>query len=210
MDRPPRCALERRQPLDRRAVPRIVFVILLRDTARRLFGVSQRRRIMIVGLSIQNFTLLHVAITLVAIASGSIVLFGMLGAHRLPGWTALFLVTTILTSVTGFMFPINGFTPALGVGAISLVILAVALLALYSKRLAGAWRWIYVATAVTALWFNVFVLIVQSFQKISALRALAPTQTEPAFLVAQGLALAAFLVLGILAASRFRPAAISV
>jgi phosphoglycerol transferase MdoB-like AlkP superfamily enzyme len=165
---------------------------------------------MIVGLSIQDFTLLHVAITLVAIASGIIVLFGMLGAHRLPGWTALFLVTTILTSVTGFMFPIHGFTPALGVGIISLVILAVALLALYSKHLVGAWRWIYVATAVTAHWFNVFVLIVQSFQKIAALRALAPTQTEPPFLVAQGVALAAFLVLGILAASRFRPAAISV
>ncbi len=163
---------------------------------------------MIIGLSIQNFTLLHVAITLVAIASGMIVLFGMLGAHRLPGWTALFLVTTILTSVTGFMFPIHGFTPALGVGTISLVILAIALLALYSKHLAGSWRWIYVATAVTALWFNVFVLIAQSFQKLPALQALAPTQSEPPFLIAQGVALAAFLVLGVLAASRFRPAGI--
>jgi len=165
---------------------------------------------MIIGLSIQNFTLLHVAITLIAIASGLIVLFGMLGAHRLPGWTALFLVTTILTSVTGFMFPIHGFTPALGVGVISMVILAIALLALYSKHLAGPWRWIYVATAVTALWFNVFVLIVQSFQKLSALQALAPTQSEPPFLVAQGVALAIFLVLGPLAAARFRPAGISV
>ena len=164
---------------------------------------------MIIGLSIHNFTLLHVAITLVAIASGLIVLFGMLGAHRLPGWTALFLVTTILTSVTGFMFPINGFTPALGVGAVSLVILAIALLALYGKHLAGAWRWIYVATAVTALWFNVFVLIVQSFQKIPVLQTLAPTQSEPPFLIAQGVVLAVFLVLGILAAWRFRPAAIS-
>ncbi len=165
---------------------------------------------MIVGLSIHNFTVLHVVITLVAIASGIIVLFGMLGAQRLPGWTALFLLTTILTSVTGFMFPIQGFTPALGVGAISLVILAVALLALYSKRLAGAWRWIYVVTAVTALWFNVFVLIVQSFQKISVLRALAPTQAELPFLITQVVALAAFLVLGVLAVSRFRPAAIPV
>ena len=164
---------------------------------------------MIIGLSIHNFTLLHVAITLVAIASGLIVVFGMLGAHRLPGWTALFLVTTILTSVTGFMFPINGFTPALGVGAVSLVILVVALLALYGKHLAGAWRWIYVATAVTALWFNVFVLIVQSFQKIPVLQTLAPTQSEPPFLIAQGAALVVFLVLGILAALRFRPAAIS-
>ena len=165
---------------------------------------------MIIGLSIHNFTLLHVAITLVAIASGVIVLFGMLGAQRLPGWTALFLGTTILTSVTGFMFPIHGFTPALGVGIISLVILAIALLALYSKHLTGAWRWIYVATAVTALWFNVFVLIAQSFQKISVLHALAPTQSEPPFLIAQGVALAGFLVLGILAALRFRPAAIAV
>jgi hypothetical protein len=165
---------------------------------------------MIIGLSIQNFTLLHVAITLVAIASGLIVLFGMLGAHRLPGWTALFLATTVLTSVTGFMFPIHGFTPALGVGTISLVILAIALLALYSKHLAGPWRWIYVATAVTALWFNVFVLIAQSFQKLPALQALAPTQSEPPFLIAQGVALAAFLVLGVVAASRFRPAGISV
>ena len=160
---------------------------------------------MIIGLSVHNFTLLHVAITLVAIASGVVVLFGMLGAQRLPGWTALFLVTTILTSVTGFMFPIQGFTPALGVGIISMVILAIALLALYSRRLAGAWRWVYVATAVTALWFNVFVLIAQSFQKISALQALAPTQSEPPFVIAQGVALAAFLVLGILAALRFRP-----
>ena len=165
---------------------------------------------MIIGLSIHNFTLLHVAITLVAIASGVIVLFGMLGAHRLPGWTALFLVTTILTSVTGFMFPIHGFTPALGVGIISLVILAVALLALYSKHLAGAWRWIYVATAVTALWFNVFVLIAQSFQKIPGLHALAPTQSEPPFLISQAVALAAFLLLGIMAAFKFRPAAIPV
>ena len=163
---------------------------------------------MIIGLSIQNFTLLHVAITLVAIASGMIVLFGMLGAHRLPGWTALFLVTTILTSVTGFMFPIHGFTPALGVGTISLVILAIALLALYSKHLAGSWRWIYVATAVTALWFNVFVLIAQSFQKLPALQALAPTQSEPPFLLAQGVTLAAFVGLGVLAASRFRTAGI--
>ena len=165
---------------------------------------------MIIGLSIHNFTLLHVAITLVAIASGLIVLFGMLGAHRLPGWTALFLVTTILTSVTGFMFPIHGFTPGLGVGVISMIILAIALLALYSKHLAGSWRWIYVATAVTALWFNVFVLIVQSFEKISSLHALAPTQSEPPFLIAQGVALAAFLVLGIMAASRFRPAEIAI
>jgi hypothetical protein len=162
---------------------------------------------MIIGLSIHNFTILHVAITLVAIASGLIVLFGMLGSHRLPGWTVIFLLTTIMTSVTGFMFPIHGFTPALGVGVVSLLVLAIALLALYGRHLAGAWRWIYVATAITALWFNVFVLIAQSFQKFPDLNALAPTQSEPPFLIAQIAAMAAFIVLGIAAALRFHPVA---
>lgn len=167
---------------------------------------------MIIGLSIHNFTLLHVAITLVAIASGLIVLFGMLGAHRLPGWTALFLATTVLTSVTGFMFPIHGFTPALGVGIISMVVLAIALLALYGKHLTAAWRWIYVATAVTALWFNVFVLIVQSFEKLSLLNPHAPQVGPPfsepqntEFMIAQAAALLLLVVLGIIAAVRFRP-----
>src|SRR5262245_12449792 len=117
-----------------------------------------RRCPMIAGLSIQNFTVLHVAISLIAIVSGLIVLAGMLRASRLPGWTALFLVTTILTSVTGFMFPISGLTPGIVVGLISIVILAIALTALYLKRLAGAWRWIYVTTALIALYLNVFVL----------------------------------------------------
>jgi hypothetical protein len=95
---------------------------------------------MIVGLSLSTFTILHVIITLIAIATGFIVMFGMLGSHRLAGWTAIFLIATLLTSVTGFMFPIRGFTPALGVGAFALVVLAIALLALYAKGLAGAWR----------------------------------------------------------------------
>ena len=161
---------------------------------------------MVVGLSIHIFTIVHVGITLVAIASGLVVLFGMLGAQRLPAWTALFLVTTILTSVTGFMFPIHGFTPALGVGAVSLLVLAVALIALYAKHLVGSWRWIYVVAAVAALYFNVLVLIVQSFQKAPTLNTLAPTQSEPPFLIAQGVALMAFLFLGIAAVFRFRPA----
>ena len=159
---------------------------------------------MIIGLSIHNFTLLHVAITLVAIASGLIVLFGMLGAHRMPGWTALFLATTVLTSVTGFMFPIHGFTPALGVGIASLVVLAIALLALYGKHLTAAWRWIYVATAVTALWFNVFVLIVQAFQKIPTLAAMAPTQSEPPFQLVQLVVFGIFGWLAVAAVRRFR------
>ena len=160
---------------------------------------------MIAGLSIENFTILHTAISLVAIASGLMVLAGMFRARSLPGWTALFLVTTVLTSVTGFMFPINGLTPAIVFGVISIVILAIALMALYVKHLSGAWRWIYVTTALAALYFNVFVLIVQSFQKVPALQKLAPTQSEPPFSVTQGVVLVAFLVLGTMAARRFRP-----
>lgn len=160
---------------------------------------------MIFGFPLDVFTNVHVAISLIAIASGLIVLFGMLASNRLVGWTGLFLFTTILTSVTGFMFSISGFTPAVGTGAVSLVVLAIALLALYGKHLAGAWRWIYVATAVTALYFNMLVLIVQAFQKVPMLKPLAPTQSERPFLIAQGAALAIFVVLGIVAAVRFRP-----
>ena len=160
---------------------------------------------MIAGLSIENFTILHTAISLIAIASGLIVLAGMLRARRLPGWTAVFLVTTILTSVTGFMFPISGLTPAIVCGLISIVILVIALAALYLKHLSGAWRWIYVTTALMALYLNVFVLIVQSFQKLPALQKLAPTQSEPPFLIAQAVALIAFLILGAMAARKFRP-----
>ena len=160
---------------------------------------------MIAGLSIENFTILHTAISLIGIVGGLIMLAGMLRARRLPGWTALFLVTTVLTSATGFMFPITSLTPAIVFGVISIVILAIALMALYVKHLSGAWRWIYVTTALAALYLNVFVLIVQSFQKLPALQKLAPTQSEPPFAIAQGVALIAFLVLGALAARRFRP-----
>jgi hypothetical protein len=161
---------------------------------------------MVIGLSIQAFTMIHVVITLIAIASGLIVALGMIGGHRLPVWTALFLLTTVLTSVTGFMFPINGFTPALGTGAVSLVILAVALFALYQRRLNGAWRWIYIVTAIAALYFNVLVLIIQSFQKVPLFHALAPTQSEAPFLVAQVVALFVFIALGFAAVLRFHPA----
>jgi len=129
----------------------------------------------------------------------------MLHARTLPGWTALFLATAVLTSVTGLMFPINGLTPGIIISLISIVILAIALMALYVKHLSGAWRWIYVATALVALYFNVFVLIVQSFQKVPVLQKLAPTQSEPPFLIAQGVALIAFLILGTRAARKFRP-----
>ena len=161
---------------------------------------------MIIGLSLENFTILHVIISLVAIVSGLVVLVGMLRASRLPGWTALFLATTILTSVTGFMFPISGVTPAIVLGLMSIVILVIALAALYLKQLSGAWRWIYVTTALAALYFNVFVLIVQAFQKVPALQKLAPTQSEPPFQIAQGVTLLAIVILGTMAVRRFRPA----
>jgi len=156
------------------------------------------------GLSLQAFTILHVIISLVAIAAGLVVFYQMLNSQFSPVWTLVFLVTTILTSVTGFMFPIAAFTPALGFGIISLVVLAVALYALYSQHLAGAWRWIYVVTALFALYLNVFVLVVQSFQKIPALNALAPKGSEPPFAIAQAVVLAAFLYFGYCAVKAFR------
>jgi hypothetical protein len=160
---------------------------------------------MILGMSADTFTLVHVVLSLVGIGSGLIVLFGMLGANRLDGWTALFLATTVLTSVTGFFFPVTGFLPSHAVGILSLVFLAAALLALYVYRLAGAWRWIYVVGAVVALYFNVFVGVVQAFRKVSFLEPLAPTQSEPPFLVAQLAVMAIFIVLGVLAVRRFHP-----
>jgi hypothetical protein len=160
---------------------------------------------MILGMSIGAFTLLHVIITLIAIGSGLIVVGGMFASHKLPGTTALFLFTTALTSLTGFLFPIKGFTPALGVGIVACVILAVALFALYKARLAGQWRWIYVITAIVSLYLNVFVLIAQSFMKVPALTALAPTGSEPPFAIAQGATLATFIVIALIAVANFRP-----
>ena len=152
----------------------------------------------------KTFTLIHVAISLVGILSGLVVMCGLLTAKRLDGWTRLFLVTTIATSATGFFFPFHGITPAIIVGIISLVLLAVAIIARYARHLAGVWRWIYVVTAMVALYLNVFVLIVQLFHKVPALKALAPTQSELPFAVAQLLTLALFFILTIFAAIRFR------
>ena len=159
---------------------------------------------MILGMSLAAFTALHVVISLVGIVTGIVVLFGMLNAKPFSGWTAVFLATTVLTSVTGFLFPITGFTPAHAFGILSLILLAIALFALYAQHLAGAWRWIYVVCAAVALYLNVFVLIVQAFEKVPALKALAPTQSEPPFLVTQLVVLALFVVLGIFAVKRFR------
>jgi len=161
---------------------------------------------MILGLSTETFTLIHVVISLIGIVSGLAVLAGMLGARMMPGLTALFLATTVATSVTGFLFHSPAFGPPHVIGLISLVVLAVALYALYGGRLAGFWRPAYVVTALFALYLNVFVGVVQAFQKLPALQALAPTQSEPPFLIAQLATLALFLVLGFLAVRRFRPA----
>ena len=160
---------------------------------------------MILGMTTATFTLLHVILSLVGIAAGLVVLYGMFSARKLDKWTVLFLVTTLLTSLTGFAFPFDHLTPGLKVGIISVVLLAVAIPARYALRLVGPWRWIYVVTAVMALYQNVFVLIVQCFEKIPALKALAPTQKESPFVIAQVVALILFVVLGVGAAKGFRP-----
>ena len=150
------------------------------------------------------FTLVHVFISLVAIVAGLVAVWGMIAGRRLDGWTAVFLATTVATSVTGFFFPFHGFTPAQGVGVVSLLLLPAALYARYTRRLAGRWRATYVATAVAALYLNFFVLVVQSFQKVPPLKALAPTQSEPPFVATQALALVLFIALGVAAWLRFR------
>jgi len=151
------------------------------------------------------YTVLHTLISLVAIFTGLVVVLGMLGGKRLDGWTKWFLITVVATTITGFFFPFHGFTPAIGLGIISLPFLAVTIFARYQKHLAGPWRWIYVIGAVICLYFNLFVAVVQAFEKIPALHAMAPTQTEPPFKLTQLVVLALFVLLGIVAAIRFRP-----
>ena len=152
-------------------------------------------------------TAAHVVISLIAIGSGAVVTYGFLAAKQLNVWTAVFMATTVLTSVTGFIFfPIERFTPGIGVGIISLIVLAVAILARYHYRLAGRWRVAYVTSSVVAFYFNVFVLVAQLFQKVPALKALAPTQSEPPFAVAQLIVLVAFIAIGVAGTIRFRVA----
>jgi hypothetical protein len=160
---------------------------------------------MLLGMSLATFTLVHVIISLIGIAAGLIVLSGMWSSSRMPGMTAIFLATTILTSVTGFMFPFKAFGPPHAVGVISLVVLVFTLLALYQFRLAGRWRAIYVSTEVLALYLNVFVLVVQMFQKIPALNQLAPKGNEPPFAVTQGIVLVLFVLAGWRAVKKFHP-----
>lgn len=151
------------------------------------------------------FTLFHVLLSLIGIVTGFVVLYGWFHADRMSRWTAAFLFSTLATTVTGFFFPFNGITPAITVGILSTVILIVAIAALYRSHLAGRWRAIFVICSAVALYLNVFVLVVQAFQKVPALHALAPTGSEPPFAIVQGIVLLAFLAAGYLAVNRFHP-----
>jgi hypothetical protein len=157
---------------------------------------------MVLGMSLGTFTLLHVLISLAGIASGLVVVYGLLINKRLNRWTAVFLITTALTSLTGFLFPFTGMTPAIKLGIISMVVLASTAVARYPMHL--AWRKTYVISACAALYFNVFVLVVQSFEKVAALKAIAPTQKEPPFAIAQLAVLVLFIVLAVFAVKNFR------
>jgi hypothetical protein len=165
---------------------------------------------MVLGMSLSTFTFVHVLISLVGIGSGLLVVYGLLLGKRYDGATAIFLVTTVLTSLTGFMFPFTHLLPSHVLGIISLVALAIAIMARYGRHMAGGWHSTYVICAVASLYFNVFVLVVQIFEKVPAAHALAPTQKEPPFAVVQLLVLAIFVVLGISSVKRFHaePAAI--
>jgi hypothetical protein len=158
-------------------------------------------------LTLQAYTIFHVVISLIAIIAGLIVLHGWLTDRRLDGWTLIFLLFTLATSVTGFFFPFNGFTPAIGTGILSVVVLLAAFAALYAFHLEGSWRWIYLVSAAIALYLNVFVLIIQAFLKVPALHALAPNGNEPPFAIVQGIVLVLFVIGGFLAVRRYRPLA---
>jgi hypothetical protein len=165
---------------------------------------------MILGMSLSTFTTVHVIISLIGIASGLIVMFGLLGSRRMPGMTAIFLLFTILTSATGFLIPpllSEKLLPSHMVGILSLVLLAVTCFALYVEKLSGAWRSIYVVTAMTSLYLNIFVLVIQAFLKVPALHALAPSvpPSEPPFAILQGIVLVFFVIVIIGAIRRFRP-----
>ena len=160
-------------------------------------------------LGMNTFTALHVLLSLIGIVSGLVVLFGLITANMMSSWTLLFLVTTLATSVTGFFFPIHGFTPALGVGILSVFILLAVIGARFRYHLSGVWRWVYVIGTVAALYFNSFVLVVQAFLKIPELRMLAPTGSEPPFAFAQAIVLVFYFVTGALAIKGFRNASIN-
>jgi hypothetical protein len=163
---------------------------------------------MVLGMSLATLTTVHVIISLIGIVSGIIVMVGLLGSNRMPGMTAIFLLFTILTSATGFLFPFTELLPSHMIGILSLVLLAIACLALYVMKLSGLWRGVYVVTAMTSLYLNIFVLVVQAFLKVPALHALAPSvpPSEPPFATLQGVVLVFFVIVIIGAVRRFRPA----
>jgi hypothetical protein len=161
---------------------------------------------MILGMTLTAYTILHVILSVIGIATGLIAVGGLLAGNRLSFTTAIFLITTLATTLGGFLFPFNGFTPAIGVGIVSTIVLLITIAARYVFRLQGSWRWIYVGGAVVALYLNSFVLVAQSFLKVPSLNVYAPTGSEPPFAIAQGVVLAVFIVLGILSVWRFRSA----
>jgi hypothetical protein len=167
-----------------------------------------KERTMVLGMSLGTFTALHVLLSLIGIGSGVVVVWGLISGKPLNGLTAIFLVTTVLTSVTGFLFPVDHILPSHKVGLLSLIILAVVIPARYVFKMAGAWRTVYVIGSAAALYLNVFVLVVQSFLKVPALKALAPTQQEPPFLIAQLVLLLIFVAVTILAVKKFHVLAV--
>ena len=161
---------------------------------------------MTAGTFVATLTIIHVAISLVAILSGFVVLKGLLTPRHFPGWTVTFLTFTAATTLSGFLFPFNGITPAVATGLVAILVFVPTVSALYLFRLRGAWRWIYTGGAVLSLYLNVFVLIVQAFQKIPTLNVFAPTGSEPPFALTQAIVLLAFIVFGLFGVRRFRPA----
>ncbi|MEP9386571.1 hypothetical protein [Mesorhizobium sp. KR9-304] len=161
---------------------------------------------MVLGMTLTAYTILHVVLSIIGIVTGLIAVGGLLAGHRLPVTTAIFLITTLATTLGGFLFPFNGFTPAIGVGIVSTIVLLVTIAARYIFRLHGSWRRVYVGGAVIALYLNSFVLVAQSFRKVPSLNIYAPTGSETPFAITQGVVLAVFVVLGILSVWRFRPA----
>jgi hypothetical protein len=163
---------------------------------------------MVLGMSLATFTIVHVIISLIGIVAGIIVMFGLLGSRAMPGLTGIFLLFTILTSATGFLFPFTKLLPSHMIGILSLVLLAIACFALYGQKLSGAWRWIYLVTAMISLYLNVFVLVIQSFLKIPPLHELAPGNPPAglAFAIVQGIVLVFFVVEIVRLVKRYRPA----
>ena len=160
---------------------------------------------MILGLSLTQFTFLHVFLSLVGIAVGVFVIYGLLTSKRLSILTTLFFLTTVLASLTGFLFPSKGFTPALSIGFVSLVVLGLAIVALYVKKLAGSWRSIYVVTVCIAYYLNFFVLVAQAFSKIDLFHTIAPSESSPNYLISQFAVFVVFLLLTIRSVKKFHP-----